>query len=97
MGACGIVANDSQMIVAISKDVYDAFGKGTAAAGNPNLNVVCGRKIRARRAGTSGGVEVTVVDRCVGCAPTDLDFSPKAFLAVGATAEGRVPIEWAWV
>ena len=97
LGACGITSQDSQMVVAIAWDLFDHMGKGTAGEFNPNLNPVCGRKIRARRAGHTKAVEVTVVDRCTGCKPQDLDFSPTAFNAVAEEWEGRVGIEWAWV
>jgi expansin (peptidoglycan-binding protein) len=49
---------------------------------------------------TGGGasVTITVVDRCVGCAMTDLDFSPTAFDALtgGNRGLGRVKITWEW-
>ena len=97
LGACGVAARDDQLVVAVAAAVYDALGAGTPAQHNPNLNAVCGRRIRARRRGRARAVEVAVVDRCTGCAPGDLDFSPAAFAAVGEAGEGRVPIEWAWV
>lgn len=74
---------------------FDAMAiKGVA---DPNQNPACGRKIRAVRAGMTHGIEVTVVDRCTGCQPTDLDFSPTAFKMLGDIDEGRIPIQWAWV
>jgi expansin (peptidoglycan-binding protein) len=49
---------------------------------------------------TGGGasVTVTVVDRCVGCALTELEFSPAAFGALtgGNLGLGRVKITWEW-
>jgi hypothetical protein len=96
LGSCGIVSSNNDMVVAIAWELYDQMAKGTAAEWNPNLNPVCGRKIRARRQGRETGVQVTVVDRCTGCEPTDLDFSPEAFKGIAEEWEGRVLIEWAW-
>jgi len=92
LGACGITSTDNDMIVAIAWELFDSKG-----GANPNLNPFCGRKIRAKRVGKANGVEVTVVDRCTGCKPTDLDFSPGAFKGIAEEWEGRVGIEWAWV
>ncbi|KAF8242948.1 hypothetical protein K440DRAFT_615091 [Wilcoxina mikolae CBS 423.85] len=92
LGACGITSTDKDMIVAIAWQLFDSKG-----GPNPNLNPFCGRKIRAKRIGKSTGVEVTVVDRCTGCKPQDLDFSPGAFKGIAEEWEGRVGIEWAWV
>ncbi|KAI5811907.1 riboflavin aldehyde-forming enzyme [Pyronema omphalodes] len=91
-GACGIVSTSSEMIVAISQFVFDSAG-----VANPNLNPFCGRKIRVRRAGMQKGVEVRVVDRCVGCKAEDLDLSLRAFEMLAKEVEGRVKVEWAWV
>lgn len=42
-------------------------------------------------------VDVVVVDRCVGCLPTDLDLSPSAFDVLADEALGRVVGSWAWL
>ena len=57
---------------------------------------------RRRRRGYEGGnnnrsVDVTVVDRCVGCAPTDLDLSLSAFEQLALEEDGRVVGSWAWL
>ncbi|TGZ78319.1 hypothetical protein EX30DRAFT_296460, partial [Ascodesmis nigricans] len=93
LGACGRVNGDGDMIVAIAWELFDSFSIGS----DPNQNPVCGRKVRARRAGQTEGVEVMIVDRCTGCQPQDLDLSPKAFNMLGDEAEGRIGIEWSWV
>lgn len=59
LGACGITSSDSDFIVAISHERFDAVNTG-----NPNNNPLCGKKITAYRGDKS--VEVTVVDRCPG-------------------------------
>lgn len=82
LGACGYQNTDNQLVVALSKDLYDNF-KG------------CGRKIVATRGSKS--VTVSVVDRCEGCSYYSLDFSPAAFRQLGTDDEGRIPITWRWV
>ena len=57
---------------------------------------------KKRRRGDGGGnsnrsVDVTVVDRCVGCAPTDLDLSLSAFEQLALEEDGRVVGSWAWL
>ena len=52
-------------------------------------------KLRLRRDGTS--VDVTVVDRCVGCAETDLDVTEAVFEKVADLYQGRVEVEWSWL
>ena len=98
LGACGITSADSQMVVAVAWQLFDSAQTGP----NPNLNPLCGRKVRAWRTGSNGSsghgaVEVTVVDRCTGCHPADLDFSITAFEVIADKWEGRVSVQWAWV
>ncbi|KAG7665180.1 DAG7 [[Candida] subhashii] len=90
MGACGIVSQDTDYIIAISHTMFDA----AMIDANPNHNPLCGKKIRAFYGDNS--VEVTIVDRCVGCAVDDLDFSPTAFQAIADPALGRIDITWEW-
>jgi expansin (peptidoglycan-binding protein) len=42
-------------------------------------------------------VDVEVVDRCVGCAATDLDLSLSMFTSLAEEAQGRVVGSWAWL
>ncbi|KAF2753185.1 plant expansin, partial [Pseudovirgaria hyperparasitica] len=112
LGACGITSAPTDPIVAISHDLFDAYMP--VGASNPNLNPLCGREIEIFRnpaggvaAGVAdgnpdGGVKtmiVKVVDRCTGCAPTDLDV-PKMvheFFVADSTFEGRVEdMQWRW-
>ncbi|WYZ37694.1 hypothetical protein EsH8_II_001200 [Colletotrichum jinshuiense] len=92
LGACGQTNGDSDMIVAVSHLVWDDVQEG----GNPNSNPLCGKKIRVRRDG-EGSVDVTVVDRCTGCEPTDLDLSPAVFERLADKDEGRVTGTWSWL
>ncbi|KAI0800900.1 RlpA-like double-psi beta-barrel-protein domain-containing protein-containing protein [Fomes fomentarius] len=92
--ACGTTHSDSELIVALSQNIFDKFPG--YAGGNPNNNPLCGRKIKATYKGKS--VTVTAVDRCVGCASWDLDFSPAAFQQLASFDLGRIyGVQWQWV
>lgn len=90
MGSCGITSTDSDFIVALNKDMWQAG----MIDGNPNHNTLCGKKLTAHRGGKS--VTVTVTDMCPGCASGDLDLSPAAFNALASPSEGRVGVSWSW-
>ncbi|KAL0933645.1 uncharacterized protein CTRU02_210444 [Colletotrichum truncatum] len=92
LGACGKTNSNDDFIVSVSHYLWDDVQEG----GNPNTNLLCGKKIRIRREG-EGSVDVTVVDRCTGCKPTDLDMSPAAFQRLADKAEGRVTGTWSWL
>jgi len=91
MGACGIESRDGDKVVALSMLLFDHVATGA----NPNLNPLCGKKVRARREGRS--VDLVVVDRCVGCQMRDLDVTEKVFAGLGKVEEGRVDVEWSWL
>ncbi|KAM9926206.1 hypothetical protein OXX59_003375 [Metschnikowia pulcherrima] len=91
LGACGWVNTDNDYIVAIGHGLFDQYTPGT----NPNENTLCGKKIRAYYQGKS--VEVTAVDRCEGCKPYDIDFSPAAFSQLADQSVGRIKITWEWI
>jgi len=91
LGSCGITSSDSDFICAIAAPRYDA--QGTA---NPNNNPLCGKKINVSYNGGKP-VTVTIVDRCPECAENNLDLSPAAFNAMGATPDqGRVNVAWSF-
>lgn len=98
LGACGWTSSASDAVVAVSHTVFDAAGDGSS---DPNANPLCGKKIRVERNQGDGrgnrSVDVVVVDRCVGCQPTDLDLSPSAFEVLADEALGRVVGSWAWL
>ncbi|KAK7610517.1 RlpA-like double-psi beta-barrel-protein domain-containing protein-containing protein [Phyllosticta paracitricarpa] len=100
MGSCGIPSSDNDKVVAVSLKIWDQVAKKYQIT-NPNENPLCGLKIRARRfyaqEGGERSVDVTVVDRCVGCTKTDLDMSPGAFDEIAASGDGRVDVTWAWL
>jgi expansin (peptidoglycan-binding protein) len=85
------------MICAVSHLVYDA----ASTSGNPNENPLCGKKLRIERVderdGRKHSIDVTVVDRCVGCKANDIDLSPSAFDKLADEALGRVKGSWAWL
>lgn len=87
MGACGF--DDSGLdydehIVAISKDVM-----GTQSNGNP----YCDQTITIKAKGKT--IQATVRDKCMGCAPENIDVSKGAFEALfGSLDLGRTTVEW---
>ncbi|RYP91669.1 hypothetical protein DL770_002194 [Monosporascus sp. CRB-9-2] len=103
LGACGFVSGGGDAVCAVSHVVFDAAAKEEGAAANPNGNPLCGRRIRVTRgaagagAGRNHSVDVEVVDRCVGCEPTDLDLSLSAFERLAPRDSGRVVGSWAWL
>ncbi|KAI1078573.1 hypothetical protein F5B20DRAFT_547616 [Whalleya microplaca] len=102
LGACGTLSDAGQDIVAVSHLVFDAAGAEGGGGGNPNENPLCGMKIRVERDFVEDGagnrsVDVTVVDRCVACAATDLDLSLAVFAQLAPQDSGRVVGSWAWL
>ncbi|OCT46605.1 Papain inhibitor [Cladophialophora carrionii] len=91
LGACGVTSQNSDKIVAISHIVFDAVSVGS----DPNANPLCGKKIRARRDNKS--VDLTVVDRCTGCQPKDIDVTIDIFAGLADVDLGRVLVEWNWL
>ncbi|KAI0343376.1 plant expansin, partial [Trametopsis cervina] len=91
LGACGKTNHDSDLIAAVSHTLFDEYPGYNGA--NPNHNPICGKKIKATYKGKS--VTVKVVDRCVGCATWDLDFSPSAFTKLASKSVGRLSgVKW---
>ncbi|MEV7089042.1 RlpA-like double-psi beta-barrel domain-containing protein [Streptomyces sp. NPDC093085] len=88
LGACGWYNNDSELVVAISTDLYGSYP-------NPNNSPQCGRQLRVN--GPLGSVTVTVVDKCMSCATNDVDLSPAAFSRIGDLNAGRINVSWDWV
>ncbi|KAG9247113.1 RlpA-like double-psi beta-barrel-protein domain-containing protein-containing protein [Calycina marina] len=95
LGACGVTSTDTDSIVAVSHIIFDA----EMVDDNPNHDTLRGKKIRITRLnnGKNASVEVTVVDRCVGCATKDLDLSITMFTKLAAQALGRTKASWAWL
>ncbi len=97
-GVCGGSNYDNDAICAVSRLVFDGFQEKDV---NPNENPICGKKIRVSRKDERDGkmksIDVTVVDRCEGCEPADLDLSPGMFDKLAARYLGRVNAEWEWL
>ncbi|KAJ1311764.1 hypothetical protein OPQ81_010233 [Rhizoctonia solani] len=94
LGACGITSTNSDKIAAASQLLFDGF-QGYAGS-DPNSNPICGKKVKASYQGKS--VTVTIVDRCVACAKTDLDFSPAAFTELADQSLGRLSgMTWSFI
>ncbi|KAI0056735.1 hypothetical protein BV25DRAFT_1547381 [Artomyces pyxidatus] len=91
LGACGKTSSSSDLIVAVSTDVFNGF---PGAGADPNANPICGKTITANFQGKS--VTVEVVDECPGCAANDLDFSPAAFDQLADESLGRIDITWSF-
>lgn len=91
LGACGKVNKDTDLIVALNKAKFDP----KTPNGNPNKNTLCGKKIKASYQGKS--VTVTIVDRCPGCGPNDLDLSPAAFKKLAPLSVGRFKGTWEFI
>ena len=97
LGACGGESGANDMVVSVSRAVWDSAQK----SGNPNENPLCGRKIQVETASGNNrrrdrGVEARVVDRCTGCAAADLDVSRAVFSKLARVEDGRVLVSWDW-
>ncbi|KAI1367272.1 RlpA-like double-psi beta-barrel-protein domain-containing protein-containing protein [Xylaria arbuscula] len=90
LGACGVVNDGNDPIVAISHLIFDP----KTPNGNPNNNPLCGRRIKIHRNGKT--ITVRVRDRCTGCARFDLDVPRKQFAKLAKPAAGRVKMNWNW-
>ena len=101
LGACGVTSSSSDDIVSVSHIIFDAAGSSSSTGGNSNNNPLCGLKLRAKRyddvRGEWRSVDLTVVDRCTGCEPNDLDVSYSAFDQIASRDKGRVDVTWAWL
>ncbi|KAI0080105.1 barwin-like endoglucanase, partial [Panus rudis PR-1116 ss-1] len=94
LGACGITNNNGDFIAAIAHDDFDNFPGYDRV--NPNHNPICGKKVRATWEGKS--VDVVITDRCGGCAPGALDFSPAAFAVLASSDVGRLKgMTWTFI
>ncbi|KAH9855167.1 RlpA-like double-psi beta-barrel-protein domain-containing protein-containing protein [Lenzites betulinus] len=80
LGSCGVVAQDSDHVVALSAAQYS----GGAA---------CGRQIVVTHSGKS--VTARVYDQCVFCSSSgDIDLSPSAFEALASLDQGIIDVTW---
>ncbi|PIL27116.1 hypothetical protein GSI_10258 [Ganoderma sinense ZZ0214-1] len=90
LGSCGFNNVDTDYIVAVDHATITSF---PGAGANPNLNPMCGRKMRVTYGKKS--ITVTVADTCPGCAVGSLDLTPTAFQKFAALGVGRLHgIKW---
>ncbi|KAH7101179.1 loosenin [Auriculariales sp. MPI-PUGE-AT-0066] len=89
VGSCGKSNGPNDMIVAVAAKLFDTYPGHTA---NPNLNPICGKRIKIRH-----GKKVAyarVVDKCPGCSGmNDLDMSPALFKKLGQPLS-KAPCRW---
>ncbi|KAF3912135.1 hypothetical protein ABW21_db0205420 [Orbilia brochopaga] len=111
LGACGWDNPGTQKVVAVSHLVWDAKSTSANPNANPlcglmiratryranNEAFLIGQGTNDSPGGKNVSVDVKVVDRCVGCAAKDLDFSRSAFDILADEVMGRVQIDWAWL
>ncbi|KAI8051219.1 RlpA-like double-psi beta-barrel-protein domain-containing protein-containing protein, partial [Syncephalis plumigaleata] len=83
-GACGVVHNDNEHVVAIPKSYFKSA--------NPNADPMCNQCVRAK--GPNGSLVVRVVDICPECPQFNIDLSPAAFAVLGFLDKGRIDISW---
>lgn len=83
MGACGITSGEGDKMVAISQSLFDQYTPN----GNPNKNPLCGQTVTIKGA-DGADHEATILDRCVGCAESDLDM-PQSFFNTVTTPKGK--------
>ncbi|KAK3714145.1 hypothetical protein LTR37_007947 [Vermiconidia calcicola] len=91
LGACGKTHTSEDAVVAIADTLFDSYD----ISGNPNENPLCGKSVTIM--GDNGPTVATVVDRCGGCANTDLDLSTSLFEEVVPHGNGRVSgVKWSF-
>ncbi|SNX86687.1 uncharacterized protein MEPE_05396 [Melanopsichium pennsylvanicum] len=74
LGACGIINDNNDPIVAISKDVFEQYNP---SSNNPNHNSLCGKKVEIEWKGRT--VQAFAMDECPECEKHSLDCSPSVF------------------
>ncbi|KAJ3237595.1 hypothetical protein HDU78_004034, partial [Chytriomyces hyalinus] len=89
IGACGNVRSDGDLTVSLSRSLFDK----SITDGNPNHAENCGRCIQIL---SPASFQVTVADRCEGCAEDSLTFTPAGFALLDDFNKGHVDIEWDW-
>lgn len=92
--ACtGESSSSTDMIVAISTDLYESYWKDQ----NQYVSGYCGKHIGASYKGNN--VTVKVVDACASCTKEQIDFSPSAFKALtnGDLDIGEIEVTWSFL
>lgn len=87
--ACGQVYTDDDMVAAI------AFSYFTSP--NPNVDPMCGKRVKIIDPTTLKYVIVTITDKCEGCKTNDIDVSPSAFEKLKPKIVGRSKVVWDFI
>jgi len=72
-----------------------AFGHFTTT--NPNLDPVCGKRVKIIDPTTLKSIVVTVRDKCEACKTNDIDVSPSAFEKLKPKIVGRIKVIWDFI
>jgi rare lipoprotein A (peptidoglycan hydrolase) len=72
-----------------------AFGHFTTP--NPNLDPMCGKRVKIMDLTTSKSIVVTVRDKCEACKMNDIDVSPSAFEKLKPKTVGRFKVVWDFI
>ncbi|XP_055340866.1 papain inhibitor-like [Paramacrobiotus metropolitanus] len=89
-GACGNVSAEDEMVMAVSKTQYGEHQ-------SPNKAPVCSQCTLVKDVDSGEQVKVKVVDRCEGCASSDILLSPAAFESLAPEDLGRTHVTWNYV
>jgi len=90
-GACGTILSDTAYTAAVSVESWGADVWGSAD--NINKNPWCGKKATVNLNGKS--VTVTILDKCMGCKPGDIDVTRAAWNELTDGAYGsRIVGSW---
>ncbi|KAI5859712.1 hypothetical protein GGS23DRAFT_600096 [Durotheca rogersii] len=97
LGACGYPdegKDDSENIVAIPKDFWDAISTATSYGINQPAHPLCDKTITISTA-DGKTAKAVIRDRCAGCVGSAIDVTPHAFLQLfGSLDGGRLEASW---
>ncbi|OJA10225.1 hypothetical protein AZE42_11607 [Rhizopogon vesiculosus] len=80
-GACGYTDTDSDLVVAVSSDIYDA-------------GAYCNQWVEITNTDNGQTASGQVRDECSSCASGSLDMSPSLFEELSTLDTGVIPISW---
>jgi len=83
LGNCGKVNKDSDLIVAISKSLYDS-----------NHGTNCDQYVQIKNTANGKVAYGLTRDSCQSCGQGDLDMSPGLFKKLGSLDQGVLKISW---